>query len=213
MNIAAKHDEFNEWAAAYDSDVREDGLFPFDGYSQVLEQVLAQANVSIGMEVLELGPGTGNLTARLVSQGAVVWGLDFSAEMLAIARQKVPQAHFDQADLLGEYPGTFRRSYDRVVATYVFHEFPLADKITLLKRLFAQYLTPEGFVVIGDIGFPDAATRDRVKNLAGDRWDEEYYWLADETQATFPTYGLAVDYEQISTCGVVFVIRHPHNRQ
>jgi putative AdoMet-dependent methyltransferase len=67
-------------------------------------------------------------------------GLDFSADMLAIARQKVPQARFAQADLLGEFPEEFQRRFDRVIATYVFHEFPLSKKISLLESLFANNL-------------------------------------------------------------------------
>lgn len=201
--------QFDHWAASYDADVTGSAAgagFPFDGYDRVLARVVELAAVAPGMEVLELGPGTGNLTARLAAAGAAVWALDFSAEMLIRARAKVPAATFAQAHLLGDYPPAFRRPFDRVVSTYTFHEFPLADKVALLRRLFDDYLRPGGYIVIGDIGFPHAAALDGMRRAAGDAWDEEYYWLADETAAALPGAGLAVTWEQLSSCGAVMVV-------
>jgi len=56
------------------------------------------------MRILELVTGTGNLASRFFRQGCILYGLDFSAEMLAIARQKIPVAHLIQADLLSGWP-------------------------------------------------------------------------------------------------------------
>jgi putative AdoMet-dependent methyltransferase len=207
MNDENKPTQFDRWSATYDTDVVDDGLFPFDGYPRVLARVLELAAVRPGLALLELGPGTGNMTHKLAANGADVWGLDFSAEMLAIAHRKVPQAQLAQADLLGSFPEAFQRSFDRVVATYVFHEFPLANKIALLQRLFRDYLVPEGSVVIGDIGFPDLAALEHVRATVGDRWDEEYYWLAEETEKALRPLNLTVIFEQVSSCGVVLDIR------
>jgi trans-aconitate 2-methyltransferase len=51
-----------------------------------------------GERILDLGCGTGHLTAVLAEAGAVPVGLDHSAEMLAEARIKYPQLTFLQAD-------------------------------------------------------------------------------------------------------------------
>ena len=111
--------QFDRWAATYDADVAAsaaegesgDHGFPFAGYDRVLARVVALAAVAPGMAVLELGPGTGNLTAQLMARGAAVWALDFSAEMLARARVRVPAATFAQAHLLGDYPPEVRRRF------------------------------------------------------------------------------------------------------
>ena len=161
------------------------------------------------MDVLELGPGTGNLTARLVATGAEVWALDFSAEMLARARAKVPAAHLAQAGLLDDYPPDFRRPFARVVSTYTFHELPLADKLALLRRLAGDTLQPGGRIVIGDIGFPDAAARDAIHNEAAETWDDEYYWIMDEAGPALRKAGFSLEYEQQSTCGMTLVIARP----
>lgn len=197
--------QFDAWAAGYDADVarsRDDDAFPFAGYERVLARVVELANPAPGMAMLELGPGTGNLTAQLAARGAAVWALDFSAEMLARARARVPAAHLAQAHLLGDYPPDFHRPFDAVVSTYTFHEFPLPDKLALLRRLFAEHLRPGGAVLIGDIGFPTAAARDAVRDDAGDGWDDEHYWIMDNVQP-LRDLGLRLHYEQLSPCAVV----------
>ena len=207
--------QFDRWAASYDADViagAAEGAagghgFPFAGYDRVLARVVELVAPAPGLTVLELGPGTGNLTARLVERGAAVWALDFSAEMLARARVRVPAAHFAQAHLLAGYPPDFHRPFDAVVSTYTSHEFPLPDKLALLRRLFAEHLRPGGVVVIGDIGFPTAAARDAVRDAAGDGWDDEHYWIMDEAGPRLRAAGLAVEYEQLSSCGMIVRIR------
>lgn len=200
--------QFDQWAPSYDADVRDEQQFPFAGYQRVLDRVVALAFIEPGAALLELGAGTGNLTQRLVAAGAAVWALDFSAEMLARAQQKVPQATYGQAHLLASYPTEFERRFDRVVSTYTFHELPLDAKMQLLARLFSSSLKEGGTVVIGDLGFPDAASRDEVRRAAGEAWDEEYYWIEDETSAALSALGLACTWEQLSFCGVVLCIRN-----
>lgn len=205
MNELSKQGEFDQWSDSYDDDTAQDGCFPFDGYERVLTGVISAAALEPGQTILELGIGTGNLTRRLVDLGFRVWGLDFSSSMLAIARQKAPEATLAQADLLGDFPSDFKRPYDRVLATYVFHEFPTDAKVNLLQKLFDNYLAPAGYIVIGDIGFPNAAAREAMRESAGELWDEEYYWIADEILSTLLALGIEVEYFQVSSCGLILV--------
>lgn len=209
LNNKSLEQQFDQWAPDYDTDVdAADGAagFPFDGYERVLARVVELAGIRPGMEVLELGPGTGNLTTRLIAAGAAVWAVDFSAEMLARAREKAPAAHFAQAGLLDDYPPEFRRPFDRVVSTYTFHELPLADKLTLVRRLADDYLHPGGAIVVGDIGFPDADALNATRRAAGENWDEEHYWVMDEVEPQLRFAGFALKYEQLSSCGLVLAI-------
>ncbi len=64
---------------------------------EVAQGLVAQVSV-IGKDVLDLCCGQGALTAMLVEAGANVTGLDFSPEMLALARTAAPGADLRQGD-------------------------------------------------------------------------------------------------------------------
>ena len=42
----------------------------------------------------------------------------------------------------------------------------------------------------------------------GDEWEEEYYWLADESTAAFAEIGLRVEYIQVSSCAGIFTLQN-----
>jgi putative AdoMet-dependent methyltransferase len=196
---------FDNWAKSYDRSIASDDTFPFAGYEQVLERVVRLAEVKPAMRILDLGIGTGNLAARFVEQGCEVWGLDFSTEMLARARAKLPQVSLIQADLLGDWTTVLRASFDRVVSAYVFHEFALDTKMALLRQIFSDCLSTGGHAVVADIAFLDVESRTRASEHG--QWDEdEYYWAADETISACEQIGLQAVYEQVSCCGGVFTL-------
>jgi putative AdoMet-dependent methyltransferase len=198
---------FDDWAEQYDDSIQDDGCFPFDGYEQVLDEITRAAAVRSGLKVLDLGVGTGNLAARFCALGCDLWGLDFSARMLAKAIEKVPHAVLVQADLLGDWPGELERRFDRIVSAYVLHEFDLPTKVDLLRRLARGHLAPDGRIVVGDIAFATTGMRDRAHVMWADGWDEEEdYWAADETAEACERAGFQVTYKQVSSCGGVFVI-------
>jgi putative AdoMet-dependent methyltransferase len=214
---------FDDWAKDYDrmlardSAAQEGGAqeggaqegadFPFDGYERVLDEIVSAAEPRAGMQVLDLGIGTGKLAARFAGLGCEIWGIDFSAQMLARARERVPDAVLVQGDLLGEWPAPLDRRFDRVVSAYVLHEFDLSTKVALLQRWVEGHLAAHGRIVIGDIAFPTAQARDLAHSRWADAWDEEEaYWAAGEAMAACARVGLEVRYRQISSCGGVFVV-------
>lgn len=195
--------EFDDWASTYDHDVLAYS-FPFDGYENVLDAAFALAEAKSGMSVLDLGIGTGNLTARFAAIGCQAWGVDFSPAMLAAAQRKLPQARLFQTDLLAEWPAALERRFDRIVSAYTFHHFPLADKVRLVSRLAIRHLTPGGWLVIADIAFPTQAALEAVKQSAGEDWDDEIYWVAAEAVPAMQAAGLNVDFCMVSSCAGVF---------
>lgn len=199
---------FDQWAARYDEAVSKGAGFPFDGYDQVLEMIVESAATQHGLQVLDLGTGTGNLAKRFVDLGCAVWGVDFSNEMLIRAREKVPDAKFIQADILRDWPQAFPKCFDLIVSAYVLHEFALETKVSLIARLAGEHLTPGGRIVVGDIAFKDGQGRVEASQRWSDLWDEdEHYWSAEETMAVCKEAGLTTEYRQISSCGGVFVFK------
>src|SRR2546430_3077939 len=51
-----------------------------------------------GERILDLGCGTGHLTAQIAARGAEVVGIDSSVSMIAQARQNFPKLKFQLAD-------------------------------------------------------------------------------------------------------------------
>ena len=60
--------------------------------------VLELLNAQSGECILDLGCGTGHLTARIAETGALVVGVDRSPEMIRQAREKYPSLHFEVMD-------------------------------------------------------------------------------------------------------------------
>ena len=84
---------FDLWADGYDEAVGlsdEDNTYPFAGYKEVLNGIFRTVMEKPGASVLDIGFGTGTLTAKLYEHGCEVYGQDFSARMIELASQKMP---------------------------------------------------------------------------------------------------------------------------
>ncbi len=199
---------FDEWAEHYDESVHEWSQgFPFEGYEAVLDEIARLAHPEPGLSVLDVGIGTGRLAERFVNAGCEVWGMDFSARMLAKVREKLPQVELVKADLLGHWPLPADRRFDRIVSAYVFHEFDLKSKIRFVSTLADHHLVEDGRMIVGDVSFPSEYVREHASIKWAEHWDtDEFYWAADEAREAFHHAGLKAYYHQVSICGGVYVI-------
>ncbi len=199
---------FDLWADGYDEAVmisEEENGFPFAGYKAVLERIFRTVASKPRAAVLDLGFGTGTLTARLYESGCDVYGQDFSAKMCALAQAKMPRAHLYQGDVAqGLAPPLRERRYDFIVATYSLHHLTDEQKIGCLRAL-RKRLKAGGTILIGDVAFESRAVLERFRLQAGSDWDdEEYYFAADELRRAFPD----MSFVQVSGCaGVISIPR------
>ncbi len=199
--------DFDEWAEEYDASVLATDGFPFGEYARVLRHAVALAAAEPLNSVLDLGIGTGNLAQYFVELGCRVWGIDFSAKMLGLARSKLPMVRLAKADILGAWPGEFHRRYDRLVSAYVFHHFEPGEKVDLLLRLSRDHVTPRGRIIVADIAFPSVAALELARVRWADAWDEEHYWVAERDVPACEGAGLAVHYEQVVEFAGVFAVQ------
>jgi trans-aconitate methyltransferase len=79
-----------------------------------------------GERILDLGCGTGVLTAEIASRGAEIYGIDRSVEMIQQAKSKFPTLRFEVADATElKFDGEF----DAVFSNAVLHWIPEPEKV------------------------------------------------------------------------------------
>lgn len=134
---------YNQWAEQYDSN--QNRTRDLEAIS--LREVFA--GQALG-RVLEMGCGTGKNTAWMVQHATDVVSVDLSAEMLAIARQKVQDARvaFIQADMTAPWAFTGGRTFDTVVFSLVLEHIENLDMI--FEKLKAVVATG-GRVYVGEL--------------------------------------------------------------
>ena len=71
--------------------------------------------------ILDLGCGTGDLTAQIAAVGAQVVGVDASAEMVAEAKRKFPRLDFFQVDALSLSDQQPHAHFDAIFSNAVLH--------------------------------------------------------------------------------------------
>jgi ubiquinone/menaquinone biosynthesis C-methylase UbiE len=140
---------YARWAPVYD----EPGNQLIDLEQPVVREILDSLPPGVA---LDAACGTGRHTAYLASLGHSVTGVDTSPEMLALAREKVPDGEFYEADL-HDVP-LADDSVDLVVCAVALVHVP--DLAQALAE-FVRVLRPNGHLVIsdsrgliGDIGLP-----------------------------------------------------------
>lgn len=198
---------FDLWADGYDKSVGlsdEANTYPFAGYKDVLSTIYEEILTNEMKNVLDIGFGTGTLTTKLYDQGCHIWGVDFSERMIALAREKMPDAVLVQGDFAEGLPEKLtEQKYDAIVATYSLHHLTDERKITFLSEL-QQYLAENGRIYIGDVAFGDRQELEACHRISADEWDEdEIYFVYEEFQKQFPG---KVKFRKMSDCAGVLMI-------
>jgi len=197
---------FDLWADGYDKTVGlsdEENTYPFAGYRQVLGTIFRAVMERQNAAVLDLGFGTGTLTAKLYEHGCTIYGQDFSPRMIALASEKMPGAHLYQGDFAQGLAEPLRRQrYDFIVATYALHHLTDEQKIAFLRTL-RGCLKEHGKILIGDVAFETRGQLEKCRREAGDAWDEEeIYFVADELKNAFPDLA----FSQVSFCAGILAL-------
>ena len=200
------HKGFDLWADGYDRSVGisdEVGTYPFAAYRQIMNEIYNRVLARCGKAVLDIGFGTGTLTAKLYEQGCGIWGQDFSRRMMELAREKMPGAKLYQGDFSRGLVEELRQNkYDAIIATYSLHHLTDEQKISLLEILL-PLLNDGGSVYIGDVMFETRTELEKHRILLDKEWDdEEIYFVADELARSFPQ----MRFEPFSFCSGIIEI-------
>lgn len=205
---------FDLWAGVYDRDVRESderNEYPFAGYRKLMMTMDQRIREHGGRRILDLGVGTGFLSKILYDDGYSITGIDFSREMLTMARERMPRGLFIEADLTQGLPSKLRGEvFDLAISTYALHHFDQAGKLRLIRDL-VPLLDPKGLILIGDIAFADRASLGLCREST-DEWDDgEDYLVFEEIRPHLLDY--QPQFETIShTAGILALQLSPEGK-
>jgi SAM-dependent methyltransferase len=148
---------FSALAGVYDAIMAD---IEYADWAEFILDYARDAGLTPG-SALDLACGTGALTAELAARGLAVTGLDFSAEMLAVAHARLPALNFVQADLrdfeLGE-------KYDLISCVFdSLNNLTRPADLRLALERMAAHLNPGGLLAF------DVNTRTGVREL----WEGE----------------------------------------
>jgi len=115
----------NEW----DPDDYDSGHGFVAAYGENLVQLL---NPQPGERILDLGCGTGTLTAEIADSGADVVGIDAAESMVEQARDRYPDLHFAVADAREYEPD---EPFDAVFSNAALHWVPHTDHDAVLSMV------------------------------------------------------------------------------
>jgi SAM-dependent methyltransferase len=132
---------FTQIAPVYD---RLMSQVDYGTWCDYIVSLFAQARRPI-LEVMDLACGTGNLTRELLLRGYRVSGLDASAEMLSVAREKLPEVEFFQGDFLR---WGIERDFDAVTCVFdSLNNILLDEEMMAAFSEVSDHLRPGGIFV------------------------------------------------------------------
>ncbi|MBW2243357.1 MAG: class I SAM-dependent methyltransferase [Deltaproteobacteria bacterium] len=131
----------------YDAGMR---LLTFGRVTPLHAAVVAAAARKPGDRVLEIGCGTGSVTARLVAAGARITALDQSPEMLEQARARLPEAGVTWLEqTAAEIDRMPEAGFDAVVLSLCLSDMSASERGFVLREA-GRRLAAGGRVVVAD---------------------------------------------------------------
>lgn len=200
---------FDLWADGYDKTVKlseESNQYPFAGYKEILNTIFNEVMQKSNGTVLDIGFGTGALTAKLYEKGHEIHGFDFSSKMITIAKEKMPNANLFEWDLSKGIPTErFEAKYDAIISTYALHHFTDDQKVQYITELI-PYLTQSGHIYIGDVAFETYQQLKQCRQESMQYWDDDEYYFVYEQFSQLLNGKCHVSFHPISHCGGVLII-------
>lgn len=108
------------------------------------------AEIISGSHVLDIGSGPGLVAEAFTNIGATVAGIDFSPQMVQVARKRYPHIAFEEAN--AEHIPFDSGTFDVVVSNYVVHHFARPG---VVFREICRVLKPGGRFIFAVWGAPE----------------------------------------------------------
>ena len=200
MNAWEDKWHFDSWAETYDKSIRRDqgALTFYKNYDLVLEKVYeAVKETDSSGSVLDIGVGTGNLSALFLNEFDVV-GVDQSKQMLFKAKEKFPMLKLRVGEFL-KLPFD-NQCFDVIVTSYAFHHLTLDEKEHALVEMM-RVLNDDGKIVIADMMFLDEQSKQafcsKLSAKDVETVEDEFYTDIEKFTEIVTSHGLNCEYERI----------------
>ena len=128
------------------------------GYDKVAERYLEskdettlifakelEKHLEPGAKVLDAGCGPGIPIVKYLSEKFEIFGIDFSAKQIELARKLVPNAKFKKADLIS--PGFENETFDGIICMYALIHVDRKKHLEILKEFYNLLKSP-GYLMI-----------------------------------------------------------------
>lgn len=144
-----------------------DGLLDFYPYSKLQQEVAQSVNPKEGMDILDLGCGSGNQTILLCKSNVRITAVDNSSSMLKQFRKKVKKSDIKNVEIihqdLDDFTVNNKNKYDKIVLVNVL--YTVADRNKLFVELLG-HLKPGGELVItnSDKAGSGSLIKEHIKN-------------------------------------------------
>ncbi len=151
--------------------------------------------------LLDVGCGAGEKSKYLVKKGFDVVGIDFSDEMIKLAKEQVSAGRFFVKDI--KQPLGFENLFDGVFAQAVLLHIPKNEVVEVLKNIIEPLKSGGYFYVAVKEIRPGNEDEEIVKeNDYGYEYERFFsYFSLDELKDYIKKIGLQVVYENISSSG------------
>ncbi len=166
---------FTALAAVYDAIMAD---VEYDAWADFVLSYARDGGLNAS-EALDLACGTGGFTRELYAAGLQVTGLDFSAEMLALARSRLPEVNFELGDLRHFELG---RTFDLLTCVFdsLNNLLTPAELGQAISRMH-HHLTPGGLAAFDlntRLGVRELWEGDQIEGLAltADGHEVHYHW-------------------------------------
>jgi len=207
---------FNRIASSYDQAIQEIDrlkLFPYAGYEEMMDRIAKEIMAQLHLneyKILDIGIGTGQLYQKIKPELLKLTGVDFSKNMLEIAKLRLPSSTFFLHDFVQGLPKEIQdEKFDFIVSTFCMHHLDI-DKYVDMIHYLLNYLTPFGKIYIGDILFLDEESKKRCYKSSSDIWDEsEYYHVFNQLLQKVNSQ-LKLSFMKISFCVGIIIIENYH---
>lgn len=166
---------------------KEKHAFVFRYGNSLIEWLHPQA----GEKILDLGCGTGELTAQLAASGAEATGLDSSAAMIESARRNFPEVSFVVADAAAF---VLPEQFDAIFSNAALHWMQAKEQV--VARMY-QHLRPGGRLVLemgaqGNVGSLLAALEKGLQQYGYAYHPYWYFPSTGEYAALLEKYGFRI---------------------